>query len=52
LRADVFELVSHHRDQAEAHARLASLNRHFPIRAPSFGAGGPSLGLSRTKVVA
>ena len=30
LRADVFDLVSHCRDQAEANARLTLLNRHFP----------------------
>lgn len=32
LRADVFRLVSHHRDQLEADRRLARLNRHFPTR--------------------
>ena len=52
LRAEVFDLIAHHHDQAEAHARLASLNQHFPIRAPSIGAAGPGLSLSRTKVIA
>jgi len=37
LRADVFALVSAHRDQAEAEQRLANLNRFFPTRAPRSG---------------
>jgi hypothetical protein len=52
LRPDLFELVAHHRDQAEAHARLARLNRHFPTRAPASGFGALGPALSRTKVVA
>src|SRR6185369_6636535 len=52
LRADVFALVAHQRDQAEAHARLATLNRHFPARAPSVAANASSLALARTKVIA
>jgi hypothetical protein len=39
LRTEVFNRVAHYRDQNEAHARLASLNRHFPTRAPSTGFG-------------
>ena len=35
LRADVFNLVSRHRDQFEADRRLAQLNRHFPTRVAS-----------------
>lgn len=34
LRADVYRLVAVERSQAEAEARLARLNRHFPTRAP------------------
>ena len=37
LRAEVFERVSLHYDQGEAQARLARLNRHFPIRSPRSG---------------
>lgn len=33
LRADVFDLVSRHHDQAQAECRLLLLNRHFPSRA-------------------
>jgi hypothetical protein len=40
LRADVFNTVSCHCNQAEAHARLSRLNRHFPARAPKSGFGG------------
>lgn len=40
LRADVFALVSLERDQLEADRRLATLNRHFPTRAPRSGFGG------------
>jgi hypothetical protein len=52
LRTDVFALVAHHRDQAEAHARLATLNRHFPVNACGFAGAAPGLALSRPKVVA
>ena len=34
VRAEVFDLVSRHHDQAEAERRLARLNRHFPTRTP------------------
>ncbi len=37
LRAEVYRLVGVHRSQAEAEARLADLNRHFPTRAPRSG---------------
>jgi hypothetical protein len=37
LRAAVFRCVSLHHSQAEAESRLASLNRHFPTRAPRSG---------------
>jgi hypothetical protein len=37
LRAEVFRLVSLHRSQAEADARLGALNRHFPTRSPRSG---------------
>ena len=30
LRAEVFHLVAHHRDQAEANHRMAMLGAHFP----------------------
>jgi hypothetical protein len=40
LRADVFNAVSCHCNQAEARARLSRLNRHFPARAPRSGFGG------------
>lgn len=39
LRAEVFRLVSLHRSQAAADARLAALNRHFPTRSPRSGFG-------------
>ncbi|MEO7152640.1 MAG: hypothetical protein ABIX46_13160 [Burkholderiaceae bacterium] len=39
LRPDIFALVSRLRDQAEAQARLARLNRHFPTRSPRSGFG-------------
>ena len=39
LRPDVFHLVSHQHDQAEADRRLGLLNRHFPTRAPRSGFG-------------
>ncbi len=42
LRAEVFALVSLDRDQLEADRRLATLNRHFPTRAPRSGFGGLS----------
>lgn len=35
LRADVFHLVSRHRDQLEADRRVTQLNRHFPARRAS-----------------
>lgn len=37
LRADVYRLVAVQHSQAEAEARLAELNRHFPTRAPRSG---------------
>jgi hypothetical protein len=37
LRADIFALVSHEHDQAQAQERLARLNRHFPTRASRSG---------------
>jgi hypothetical protein len=37
LRADVYRLVAIQHSQAEAEARLADLNRHFPTRAPRSG---------------
>ncbi len=37
LRAEVYRIVAVHRSQAEAEARLADLNRHFPTRAPRSG---------------
>ena len=39
LRAEVFALVSIELDQLEADRRLATLNRHFPTRAPRSGFG-------------
>lgn len=42
LRAEVFALVSLERDQLEADRRLATLNRHFPTRAPRSGFVGLS----------
>lgn len=37
LRSEIFALVSHTHDQAEAQQRLASLNRHFPTRSARSG---------------
>lgn len=37
LRAEVYRVVAVHRSQAEAEARLADLNPHFPTRAPRSG---------------
>lgn len=37
LRSDIFALVSHEHDQAQAQERLARLNRHFPTRASRSG---------------
>lgn len=37
LRADVYRAVACQHSQAEAEARLSSLNRHFPSRAPRSG---------------
>lgn len=37
LRAEVFALVSLELSQSEADRRLATLNRHFPTRAPRSG---------------
>ncbi len=37
LRADVYRVVAVCHSQAEAEARLAQLNRHFPTRAPRSG---------------
>ena len=37
LRADVYRHVAVRHSQAEAEARLALLNRHFPTRAPRSG---------------
>ena len=45
LRADVFNLVSQHRDQTEAAARLSALNRHFPSRTPVIGTPAFSVSL-------
>ena len=39
LRPEVFERVAIQHSQAEAELRLASLNRHFPTRAPRSGFG-------------
>lgn len=39
LRSELFSLVSLHRGQADAQARLKTLNRHFPIRAAGSGFG-------------
>jgi hypothetical protein len=39
LRSELFSLVSVHRGQQDAQARLAALNRHFPIRAAGSGFG-------------
>jgi hypothetical protein len=53
LRTDVFNLLSHHHDQAEAHTRLASLNRHFPARAPrTSGFGALDTNFRRTELKA
>ena len=40
LRSELFSLVSVHRGQHDAQARLNALNRHFPIRAAGSGFGG------------
>lgn len=37
LRTEVYRLVALQHSQAEADARLARLNRHFPTRAPRSG---------------
>jgi hypothetical protein len=37
LRPDVYRLVAVEHSQAEAEARVASLNRHFPTRSPRSG---------------
>lgn len=37
LRAEVYRLVATAHSEAEAQARLARLNRHFPTRAPRSG---------------
>lgn len=37
LRAEVYRVVACEHSQAEAEARLADLNRHFPTRAPRSG---------------
>ena len=37
LRSDVFSLLAQHHDQALAGDRMATLNRHFPTRAPRSG---------------
>lgn len=37
LRAEVYRVVACQHSQAEAEARLADLNRHFPTRAPRSG---------------
>jgi hypothetical protein len=37
LRPEVFNVISMERDQSEAERRLASINRHFPLRAPKSG---------------
>lgn len=37
LRTEVYRLVALQHSQAEADARLAALNRHFPTRAPRSG---------------
>ena len=42
LRAEVFALVSLEISQTEADRRLATLNRHFPTRAPRSGFVGLS----------
>jgi hypothetical protein len=39
LRSELFSLVSVHRGQHDAQARLNALNRHFPIRAAGSGFG-------------
>lgn len=39
LRAEVFSLISMERDQSEAGKRLASVNHHFPVRAPRTTSG-------------
>ncbi len=53
LRTELFNLVAHHRDQAEAHTRLAALNRHFPARAPrTSGFGALDTSFQRTELKA
>ena len=37
LRSEIFALVSHAHDQAEAQQRLTRLNRHFPTRSARSG---------------
>lgn len=44
LRADVFNLLSQHRGQTYAHARLAVLNQYFPSRVPQAGNCTPDSG--------
>lgn len=44
LRAEAFALVSLELNQIEADRRLATLNRHFPTRAPRSGFGGLTAG--------
>jgi hypothetical protein len=39
LRPEVFHLVAHHRDQAEANHRMAVLGSHFPRQVASTPAG-------------
>jgi hypothetical protein len=39
LRTEMFSLIAHRHDQAEAEQRLAWLNRYFPTRSPRSGFG-------------
>ena len=39
LRTEVFNLVAHHRDQAEASHRMAALSVHFPRQVKNASAG-------------
>ena len=39
LRPEVFNLVAHHRDQAEANQRMAQLSAHFPRQVARSSAG-------------
>lgn len=39
LRAELFRLISLHRGQQDAQARMDALNRHFPVRAAGSGFG-------------